>query len=69
MSLLTICPYTLKSVSQLSEKSREHIIPDAKGGPDGFVYAEKLKMDVSIMRLMRRLQMKILSECLLSCMA
>lgn len=42
MSLLTICPYTLKPVSQLSEKSREHIIPDAIGGPDGFsVYAEK----------------------------
>lgn len=33
---LTRCPYTLKSISDLAEDSREHIILDALGGPDGY---------------------------------
>lgn len=33
---LTRCPYTLKSISALGEDSREHIILDALGGPDGY---------------------------------
>lgn len=33
---LTRCPYTLKSISALAEDSREHIILDALGGPDGY---------------------------------
>lgn len=33
---LTRCPYTLKPISELSEDSREHIILDALGGPDGY---------------------------------
>lgn len=39
---LTRCPYTLKSHDQLLEKSREHVILDALGGPDGYsVIADK----------------------------
>jgi hypothetical protein len=34
--LLTRCPYTLKPISELEEDSREHIILDALGGPDGY---------------------------------
>lgn len=33
---LTRCPYTLKPISELTEDSREHIILDALGGPDGY---------------------------------
>jgi hypothetical protein len=35
-NLLTCCPYTLKPISELEEKSREHVILDALGGPDGY---------------------------------
>jgi len=33
---LTRCPYTLRPTSELEEKSREHVILDALGGPDGY---------------------------------
>lgn len=34
--MLTKCPYTLKPLTELAETSREHIILDALGGPDGY---------------------------------
>lgn len=38
----TLCPYTLKSLSELPETSREHIFPDAIGGPANYsVQADK----------------------------
>lgn len=36
MATLTKCPYTLKPLSELPETSREHIILDALGGPNGY---------------------------------
>lgn len=36
MSILTKCPYTLKPLSEIEETSREHIILDSIGGPDGY---------------------------------
>lgn len=30
------CPYTLRALTDLAEVSREHIIPDALGGPNGY---------------------------------
>ena len=30
------CPYTLRLLAELPELSREHIIPDALGGPNGY---------------------------------
>lgn len=35
-SRLTRCPYTLKPLVELQEASREHIIPDALGGPNAY---------------------------------
>ena len=34
--MLTKCPYTLKSLNAIEETSREHIILDSIGGPDGY---------------------------------
>jgi hypothetical protein len=34
--MLTKCPYTLKPLTELAESSREHVILDALGGPDGY---------------------------------
>lgn len=36
MSTLTKCPYTLKPLCAIEETSREHIILDSIGGPDGY---------------------------------
>jgi hypothetical protein len=34
--MLTRCPYTLKLLSEVAETSREHVILDALGGPNGY---------------------------------
>lgn len=36
MKVLSICPYTLTQVESNSKFNREHVIPDALGGPNGF---------------------------------
>jgi len=37
--MLTRCPYTLKPLNEIEETSREHIILDSLGGPDGYSVA------------------------------
>jgi len=36
MRKLTRCPYTLRPIEEIAESSKEHIIPDALGGPDSY---------------------------------
>lgn len=45
MSQLTLCPYKRVPISELDSSNREHVIPDALGGPNAFTILADSQMN------------------------
>ena len=52
MAMLTKCPYSLKLLNEIEETSREHIILDSLGGPDGYWVAASKRENNELGRTM-----------------